>query len=120
MAVSMRPILPLLGDAQRLFISPDGALNLVPFAALQDPTGRYVVESHEISYLTTGRDLLRLQERAKESGRALIVANPEFGIVACRGAPAGNQPAGRERSICHARASPRFPAPRLKRPRSAR
>ena len=57
----------------------------MPFAALQDQSGRYLVESHEISYLTTGRDLLRLQERAKESGRALIVANPEFGSP--RGAP---------------------------------
>ena len=34
---SVRPLLPLLGDSQRLFISPDGSLNLVPFAALQDP-----------------------------------------------------------------------------------
>ena len=41
----VRPLLPSLGSAQRLFISPDGALNLVPFAALQDPTGRYLVES---------------------------------------------------------------------------
>ena len=77
----VRPLLPLVGGAQRLFISPDGALNLVPFAALHDQTGRYLVESHEISYLTSGRDLLRLQERAPESRRALIVANPDFGTA---------------------------------------
>ncbi|MEJ7654968.1 MAG: CHAT domain-containing protein, partial [Chloroflexia bacterium] len=30
----MRPIRKLLGTTKRLFISPDGALNLIPFAAL--------------------------------------------------------------------------------------
>ena len=102
----MRPLLPLLGDAQRLFISPDGSLNLVPFAALQDSKGRYLVESHDISYLTTGRDLLRLQERAKESGRALIVANPEFGIATSDAAPAGDQPRARAIDLSRARFTP--------------
>ena len=37
----MAPILDAVGDAPRLLISPDGNLNLVPFAALVDPAGRY-------------------------------------------------------------------------------
>lgn len=100
------PLLPLLGGSQRLFVSPDGALNLMPFAALQDRGGRYLVESHEISYLTSGRDLLRLQERAAQSGRTLIVANPEFG--ATTGAPAAAPEAvpGRGIDLSSARFTP--------------
>ena len=102
----IRPLLPSLGGAQRLFISPDGALNLVPFAALQDQNGRYLVESHEISYLTTGRDLLRLQERASESGRTLIVGNPEFGPLASDSTPAPAPVAQRAIDLSRARFNP--------------
>jgi CHAT domain-containing protein/Tfp pilus assembly protein PilF len=60
----MRPVLALaqsgLWETRRLLIAPDGLLNLVPFAALVDQQGRYLVERYSISYLTNGRDLLRL------------------------------------------------------------
>ena len=102
----MRPILPLVGDSQRLFISPDGSLNLVPFAALQDSKGRYAVESHDISYLTSGRDLLRLEERAPESGRSLIVANPDFGVTPSDAAPAPKQSQARTIDLSRARFTP--------------
>ena len=100
------PLLPLIGGAQRLFISPDGALNLVPFAALQDQNGRYLVEAHEVSYVTTGRDLLRLQERAPESRRALIVANPEFGPLPSDPAPATDVRLDRAIDLSRARFTP--------------
>ena len=54
----------LLREADVVFTSSlaDG-LNLVPFAALVDEGGRYVVEGHTLTYLTSGRDLLRLQAK---------------------------------------------------------
>ena len=53
--------------------------------------------------LTSGRDLLRLQERATESGRALIVANPEFGSAHVRGHACTRPPHGRaDRSVAGA------------------
>ena len=42
-------------------ISPDGGLNLVPFETLVDEHGRYLIERYATTYLTTGRDLLRMQ-----------------------------------------------------------
>src|SRR6266498_2502812 len=57
-----QPLRPLLGNLTRLLISPEGALNLIPFAALVDERGRYRIERYSISYLSSGRDLLRLQE----------------------------------------------------------
>ncbi len=79
----MQPVRQLLGETKRVLLSPDGALNLVPFAALVDEENRYLVESYEFSYLTSGRDLLRLQvnqDSKQENGQAaMVVANPDFG-----------------------------------------
>ena len=75
----MRPIRSLVGDATQLLVSPDGELNLIPFAALVDEEGRYRVERYSFTYLTSGRDLLRMQVARKGKGKPLIVANPSFG-----------------------------------------
>src|SRR5262245_12632288 len=74
-----QPVRPLLGDVTRLLISPDGLLNLIPFAALVNERGRYVVERYSISYLASGRDLLRLQVARESKGGPLVVAAPDFG-----------------------------------------
>jgi CHAT domain-containing protein len=75
----MRPVRAILGSTRRLFISPDGSLNLIPFAALVNEHHRYLVESYEISYLTSGRDLLRLQIPRESRTGPLVVADPAFG-----------------------------------------
>ena len=75
----MQPIRPLLGATRRVLIAPDGNLNLVPFAALVDQNNRFLVERYSFSYLTSGRDLLRLQVKQPRKQSALIVANPDFG-----------------------------------------
>jgi CHAT domain-containing protein/Tfp pilus assembly protein PilF len=89
----MRPVRTLLGGAQggtrRLLIAPDGLLNLIPFAALVDEQGRYLVERYTISYLTSGRDLLRLKLAPRSSNAPLIVANPAFGRVETLAAQSG-------------------------------
>jgi CHAT domain-containing protein/Tfp pilus assembly protein PilF len=74
-----QPLRPLLGDTTRLLISPDGHLNLIPFAALLDEQRRYRVERYSISYLTSGRDLLRLQIARDSKSGPLVVAAPDFG-----------------------------------------
>ena len=75
----MQPLRGSLAGASRLLISPDGALNLVPFEALLDEQGHYLVERYATSYLTTGRDLLRMHVARAAPGRPVIVANPLFG-----------------------------------------
>ncbi|HEX3558944.1 MAG TPA: CHAT domain-containing tetratricopeptide repeat protein [Pyrinomonadaceae bacterium] len=85
---AMRPIRKLLGETHRVFLSPDGALNLVPFAALVDESGKYLVETYSITYLTSGRDLLRLQVRAEaNSGPPFVFADPAFDLAATTNAP---------------------------------
>ena len=74
----MRPVRRLLGNRTRLLISPESQLNLVPFAALVDERGRYLINNYRISYLTSGRDLLRLQHARRAHDPPLIIANPDF------------------------------------------
>jgi CHAT domain-containing protein/tetratricopeptide (TPR) repeat protein len=82
----MQPVRSLLGempgDTRRLLIAPDGSLNLIPFAALVDEQDRYLIERYSISYLTSGRDLLRLQTSEPSKNGPLVIANPDFGRVA--------------------------------------
>jgi CHAT domain-containing protein len=58
---------------------PHGPLHYLPFAALRDPeSGRYLVESYELTLLPSASVLLHL--RGKESpveGRALVLGSPE-------------------------------------------
>ncbi|HVS81667.1 MAG TPA: CHAT domain-containing tetratricopeptide repeat protein [Pyrinomonadaceae bacterium] len=75
----MQPVRALTGDATQLLISPDGELNLIPFAALVDEQGRYLIQRYSFTYLTSGRDLLRMQVARESKSKPLVVANPSFG-----------------------------------------
>jgi CHAT domain-containing protein/tetratricopeptide (TPR) repeat protein len=75
----MRPIRKLLGDSRQVLLSPDGVLNLLPFGALVDEQNHYLIEGYSISYLTSGRDLLRTRLADGNSQNApVILANPLF------------------------------------------
>jgi CHAT domain-containing protein len=75
----MQPLRASLDGVTRLLISPDGDLNLIPFEALLDPEDRYLIERYSTSYLTSGRDLLRMQAPRAVPGPPVIVADPSFG-----------------------------------------
>lgn len=80
-----QPLQSFLAGVEHLLVSPDGALNLIPFEALpvsssQGLAGRYLIERYTLSYLTSGRDLLRLQASAPAAASApLVIADPQFG-----------------------------------------
>ncbi len=74
----MQPIRAKLGDKTHILMSPDSQLNLIPFAALVDENNQYLVENYQITYLTTGRDLLRLENKQQPRQAAVIVANPDY------------------------------------------
>lgn len=94
----MQPLRPLFGDAAQLLLSPDGELNLIPFEALIDEQDRYLVEQYSFTYLTSGRDLLRMQGPRAGGGKPLVVANPSFGEPPTE--PIGRQAASlRRRSV---------------------
>lgn len=85
----LQPLRSSLGRTRRLLISPDGELNLVPFAALVDERGHYLLEHYSFTYLTSGRDLLRLRARRESKGPPVVIADPSYGAPALVAASAG-------------------------------
>jgi CHAT domain-containing protein/tetratricopeptide (TPR) repeat protein/WD40 repeat protein len=75
-----RPLKSALGSVDKVFISPDGLLNLFPFAALVDDEGHPLVDVYRIAYLSSGRDLARGKVTPIPSKSSLLLfANPAFG-----------------------------------------
>jgi CHAT domain-containing protein len=74
---AFQPLLPLLGHTRRLFLSPDGQLGLVPFAALHDGR-RFLLDSFDFIYLTSGRELLPRPQAITPSSTVVVFADPNF------------------------------------------
>lgn len=72
------PLEPAWGDAQHVLISPDAQLNLIPLGALINSNEEYLLNRHQITYLTSGRDLLRLNNQQQAQQPPIIIANPSY------------------------------------------
>ncbi|HEU4414715.1 MAG TPA: CHAT domain-containing tetratricopeptide repeat protein [Candidatus Angelobacter sp.] len=92
-ALIIAPVRAQFKGVTQLLISPDGELNLIPFEALKNEHGQYLAEGYSITYLTTGRDLIRMQTRRASKSGPVVIANPAFGEPPLTEAPG----AGRER-----------------------
>ena len=76
--LTMAKIAPALGSSTNILIAPDGTLNVVPFSALVDDKGDFLVKKLTFTYLTSGRDLLRISAKTKAQGGGVIIADPSF------------------------------------------
>lgn len=72
------PLAPYLQDVDQVLISPDGQLNRIPFEALQTPAGEYLVSQYAISYLNSGRDLLKFATSPPSTAPGVILASPNY------------------------------------------
>jgi CHAT domain-containing protein/tetratricopeptide (TPR) repeat protein len=98
----LAPLQRELAGVRELFVSPDGELNRLPFAGLPvagpkggglsdgpiTADGRTLGDAVALRLLTTGRDLLRLQQPAKAGAAPVLIANPDFN-AASRSATGG-------------------------------
>jgi CHAT domain-containing protein len=79
---------------KHVFIAPDGEANLVPFGALVDIKGKLYLQKYAFTYLSSGRDLIRLAAgRPPSSGKTALFANPRYGERGGGGSP---RPGGRD------------------------
>jgi CHAT domain-containing protein len=73
----------LVGQYKRIIIVPDGTLDTVPFGATVDPHGRYLVETHVISYAPSATALVLLstpKPEQQESVELLGVGGASYAI----------------------------------------
>jgi CHAT domain-containing protein/Tfp pilus assembly protein PilF len=68
----------LPAGTRRLFLAPDGELALLPFEALRLEDGRYLVEQYQLSYLSSGRDLMPRPALKAPLGPALVLTDPDY------------------------------------------
>jgi CHAT domain-containing protein len=73
----LTPLLPHAEKASHWVVSPDGALWLVPWAALPLDEKGYVVEKYRLSFAVSGRDLLRGGDGRKPSA-PVTLADPDY------------------------------------------
>jgi CHAT domain-containing protein/Tfp pilus assembly protein PilF len=110
-ALAFKPLLPHLGQVRRLVLAPDGELGQVSFEALHDGQ-RYLMDRFELSYVTSGSELLPRARSAPPSS-AMAVFAPSFD--AAQGARADEEvlaslPGAREEALAIQR---QFPGARL-------
>ncbi len=72
------PLLTKLAGVQRIYLSLDGSLNLIPFAALHDGKQYLLDAPYQFLYLGSGRDLLR-RALGQPQQPAVVMADPDFG-----------------------------------------
>ena len=74
----LAPLEFLLASPQvhRTRVAPDGMLTLVPFGALTDRQGRFLIERFAIGYVPAGRDLVAPHSGAVELSAPVIAVSP--------------------------------------------
>jgi CHAT domain-containing protein len=72
------PLAAHIAGAGRLVISPDAALQLIPFEVLVSAEGRFLLQDVAVSYVTSGIDLLRPKLAREQIKTALVVAAPQY------------------------------------------
>jgi len=73
-------------DKKEFIISPDGLLNLIPFEALIDENGKYMIEKYKIEYIPSGKEFVRSIKRSKidkkfKTSKNVIFANINYDFL---------------------------------------
>ncbi len=77
-----QPIEEYVSGRDLVFIAPDGALNMVSFAALIGKEGNYLIEGYPIHYLSAGRDLVRVSDETASGTGLLALGAPDYNASA--------------------------------------
>ncbi|MGH9821595.1 MAG: CHAT domain-containing protein, partial [Pyrinomonadaceae bacterium] len=99
----MQPVRGLAGNASHLLVSPDGELNVIPLGALVDEKGKFGVENYLFTYLSSGRDLVRMGEKRSSESGPLVIGNPAYGEPESERATENRQKMSRRPSIAKTR-----------------
>src|SRR5262249_42674235 len=75
------PLADAVAPCRRLFLSPDGGLNQLPFEALPLDNGRWLIDEYRISYLSAGREVFRFRTHPdRRPAEPVVAADPDFDL----------------------------------------
>ncbi len=75
------PLVTALRGHTRLFLAPDGDLTRLPFEILPTDDGSHLIDTYQINYLGTGRDVLRFaSSSSRQPSPPLVFADPDFDL----------------------------------------
>jgi len=72
--ILIEPILPIISGKSRLIIMPDPRISDLPFEALENNEGEFLIEKYDISYVQSYTILNLLQNRKYEHPRKPLIA----------------------------------------------
>lgn len=72
-----KPVAALLPEGGPVYMVPDGLLNILPFDALLDDDGRYLIDTTDLHVLSSARDLLPSKVPPAE-GAFMVLAGPDY------------------------------------------
>jgi CHAT domain-containing protein len=72
----LAPAAQELAGATHLVLVPDGLLHVLPFHALRDPQGRYLIETHAVSYAQSVTALVEMVKKAEARRQAPAPPGP--------------------------------------------
>lgn len=114
-ALVLKPLSGALSGSKRWYIAADAQLNLVPFAVLPFAGGdggrkerEPLIDSIDLSYLTSGRDLLRDAEQDGTRTNLALLADPQFAVLS-----GGSVDPSQRRALANQRSSGAFRGLRL-------
>ncbi len=75
-----KPIAEQVKGRERILLCPDGFLGKLPFAVLQEPDGKFLLESHDFVYLEDPTaHVKQTQAKFRSEGSFLAVGNIDYG-----------------------------------------
>ncbi len=106
------PLLTALGSCTHVLLSPDGDLARLPMEVLPTEDGRRLIDDYSFSYVSSGRDVLRLDAPLRGTiGPPIVAADPDFDLTDESAVP-GPTLGRRSRDLDRGRGAPRLPGTR--------
>ena len=73
-------LLPSLDSCRNLFLALDGDLTRLPFEVLPVGKNLHLIDDYHLCYLSTGRDILHLEESTQQLDLPLVIADPDYDL----------------------------------------
>ncbi len=72
-----QPLQEALDGLTTVYVIPDGVLNILPFDALVDSQGKYLIETYLVNNLTSARDLV-IEKTKVTNGEYVVFSGPDY------------------------------------------